>query len=148
MKSRGGADIEVEIGVMHVMEPPEEWDHVIGPMPPPIGVIHQEERRDPSDPSGKGKPIQQTDMSFFCPHRDGDRDRQHGEANYGKTGNRKHKVAHEPMQHAEMLASQRKSPLQPEQRNEYASQQWPADIIHQGNFWHSQASSRCDFIIG
>jgi hypothetical protein len=50
------------------------------------------------------------------------------------------------VQHTEMLASQWKSPLQPEQRNEYASQQWPADIIHQGNFLHSQASSRCDFI--
>src|SRR2546430_10912299 len=45
MKSRGSANIKVEIGVMHVMKAPEDWDHVVGPMPPPIGVIHQEERR-------------------------------------------------------------------------------------------------------
>jgi len=78
-------------------------------------------------------------MPIFCPHRDGDRNRQHREANDGKTGNRKHKVAHQPMQHSEVLAPQRKSPLEPEQRNEYASQKWPAEIIHQGNFLHSQA---------
>src|SRR5713101_7315811 len=56
MKSRGGCHIEVEIGVVHVMKPPEDWDHVVGPMPPPIGVIHQEERRDPSDPKRKSNP--------------------------------------------------------------------------------------------
>src|SRR6266508_1292209 len=136
MKSCCGCHIEVKIGVVHVMKPPEDWDHVVGPMPPPIGVIHQEERRDDSGPAGEWEPGQQTDMPIFCPHRDGDRDRQHGETNFCKTGNRKHKVAYEPVQHTEMLASQRKSPLEPEQRNEYASQQWPADIIHEGNFLH------------
>src|SRR5439155_25388500 len=136
MKSRGRAHIEVKIRVMYVMKSPEERNHMISPMPPPIGVIHQEERRDPSNPPGKCKPIQQTDMPILCPHRDSDWNRQHGEANYGKTGDRKHKVTHEPVQHTEMLASQRKSPLEPEQRNEYACQQWPADIIHEGNFLH------------
>jgi hypothetical protein len=43
------------------------------------------------------------------------------------------------MQHAKMLMSQRKSPLQQEQRSEYAGQQRPADVIHQGNFWHNLA---------
>src|SRR6266540_4845889 len=42
MESRGSAHIEVEIGVMHVMKSPEERDHVIGPVPPPVSVIHQE----------------------------------------------------------------------------------------------------------
>src|SRR6266498_4064325 len=127
MEPRGSGHVQVQIGVVHVMKPPEDWNHVVGPMPPPIGVIHQEERRDPSDPLGKCKQIQQTHMPIFGQHR---------ETNYCKTGDRKHKVTHEPMQHTEMLASQRKSPLEPEQRNEHACQQWPADIIHEGNFLH------------
>src|SRR5207302_10950306 len=35
MKSRGSAYVQIEIGVMHVMKPPEKRDHVVGPMPPP-----------------------------------------------------------------------------------------------------------------
>src|SRR6266536_6523824 len=42
MKSRGSAHIEIEIGVMHVMKTPEDRYHVIGPMPPPVGIIHQQ----------------------------------------------------------------------------------------------------------
>src|SRR6266849_11138716 len=38
VKSRGGAHVEVEIGVMHIMKSPEERDHVIGPMPPPVRI--------------------------------------------------------------------------------------------------------------
>ena len=57
MKSRCGCHIEVKIGMVHVMKPPEDWDHVVGPMPPPIGVIHQEERRDDSGPAGEREPI-------------------------------------------------------------------------------------------
>src|SRR5207253_9347583 len=34
MKSCCGCHIEVEIGVVHVMKAPEDWDHVVGPMPP------------------------------------------------------------------------------------------------------------------
>src|SRR5437867_6099052 len=53
------------------------------------------------------------------------------------------------MEHTEMLAAQRKTPLQPEQRQECASQQRPPDIVHQWNFWHgigdevSKNLSRC-----
>src|SRR5947208_16188595 len=36
VKSRGRAHVEIEIGVMHVMETPEERQHVISPMPPPV----------------------------------------------------------------------------------------------------------------
>jgi len=35
-----------------------------------------------------------------------------------------------------MLASQRESPLKPEQDEKQASQHWIADIIHERNFWH------------
>ena len=39
MKSRGGGHVQVEIGMMHVMESPEERNHVVRPVPPPVGVI-------------------------------------------------------------------------------------------------------------
>jgi hypothetical protein len=30
-------------------------------------------------------------------------------------------------------------PLKPEEDEKQASQQWVADVIHQGNFWHNEA---------
>src|SRR5260370_33068751 len=87
MESRGGAHIEVEICMMYVMESPEERDHVIGPLPPPVSVIHQQKRGDASGPSGHSDPVQQTDMSISRPHRYPDRDRQHGETDDRETGN-------------------------------------------------------------
>src|SRR5438105_3197594 len=41
MKSRSSAYIQIEIRVMHVMKSPEQRNHMVRPMPPPIGVIHQ-----------------------------------------------------------------------------------------------------------
>jgi hypothetical protein len=55
-------------------------------------------------------------MSIVRPYRYGKWDREHGETDDGKAGNREHKIAHQTMQHAEMLAAQRKTPLQQEQR--------------------------------
>ena len=46
MESRGGAYIKIEIRVMHIMKSPEERNHVVGPMPPPVSVIHQQKRCD------------------------------------------------------------------------------------------------------
>jgi len=43
------------------------------------------------------------------------------------------------MEHTEMLAAQRKTPLQAEQRQKYAGQQRPPYIVHQWNFWHFAA---------
>src|SRR6267143_4366897 len=63
MKSRGGAHVEIKIGVMHVMKSPEKWNHMVRPVPPPVSVIHQQKRRDGSSPCWKRKPVQQTDMS-------------------------------------------------------------------------------------
>ena len=139
MESRGGADVEIEIGVMHVMKSPEERHHVIGPMPPPIGVIHQQKRSDASSPSGQSDPVQQTDMPILCPHRHRDRDWQHGETDDGESRNREDEIAHQTMQRAEMLAAQREAPLQPEQDEKYTSQQWSANIIDQRNSLHSLA---------
>src|SRR5438270_2994916 len=67
MKSRCGCHIEVEIGVVHVMKAPEDWDHVVDPMPPPIGVIHQQKRCDDSGPVGEWEPVQQTDPPMLRP---------------------------------------------------------------------------------
>src|SRR6266513_770064 len=58
VKSRGGAHIEIEIGVMHVMKSPKDRDHVHGPVPPPVGVVHQKECCDHDRPGWKMQPIQ------------------------------------------------------------------------------------------
>src|SRR2546428_13443818 len=57
VESCSGRHVEIQISVMHVMKSPEDWDHVVGPMPPPIGVIQQQERRDGSDPKRKSNPV-------------------------------------------------------------------------------------------
>src|ERR1700756_3460937 len=57
MESRGSAYVEIQIGVMHVVKSPEERDHVHGPVPPPVGVIHQEKRGDKNSPRGQSKPV-------------------------------------------------------------------------------------------
>jgi len=57
VKSRGGADIHIQISVVHIMESPEERNHVIGPMPPPVSVIHQQKRSDANAPSGQSDPV-------------------------------------------------------------------------------------------
>src|SRR6266403_3426022 len=58
VKSRGSAHVEIKIGVMHIMKTPEERHHVVGPVPPPVRVIHQEKGRDTYDPSGQHNPVQ------------------------------------------------------------------------------------------
>ena len=136
MESRGSAHVEVEIGVMHVMKSPEERHHVIGPMPPPVGVIHQKKGRDDSSPSGEANPVQQPDMLILRPHPHRDWDWQHSETDDSESRNREHKIAHQPMERTKLLAAQRESPLQPEQDEKHASQQRPADIIDQRNFGH------------
>ena len=57
MESRRGANVHVQIGVMHVMKSPEDRNHVIGPMPPPVGVIQKQKRGDDSSPSRKREPV-------------------------------------------------------------------------------------------
>src|SRR5262245_10891825 len=118
MESRRCAYIEIKIGVMHVMKPPEDWNHVVRPMPPPICVIHQQKRGDGSDPKRESEPVQKTEVILLCPYRDCDRDWQHGQTHDGKARNREHKIAYKAMQHAEMLPTQRETPLQPEQCEE------------------------------
>jgi hypothetical protein len=81
------------------------------------------------------------------PHRDCDRNGQHRKPNDRKAGNREHKIPYEPVKHFEMSASQRESPLKPEQDEKQASQQWVADVIHERKFWHIKRRRR-DFNIG
>jgi hypothetical protein len=58
-------------------------------------------------------------MPILRPRRYREWDWQHGQTNDRETWNRKHEVAHQTMQCAEMLASQRNAPLQPEQCEKY-----------------------------
>ena len=57
-------------------------------------------------------------MFLLRPHGDRDRDGQHGEAHDGESGNCEHKITHQSVQHAEMLATQGETPLQQEQCEE------------------------------
>src|SRR5262245_61849082 len=57
VESRCSAYVQIEIGVMHVMKPPEEWNHMVRPMPPPIRIIHQQKRCDGTDPKWKSEPV-------------------------------------------------------------------------------------------
>ncbi len=93
MESRSRANVEIKIRVMHVMESPEQWNHVVSPMPPPVSVIHEQKRDDASGPSGQSDPVQQTDMPILCPHPYRERDWQHGETDDGESRNREHKIA-------------------------------------------------------
>src|SRR5260370_4327438 len=77
MESRGGAHVEVKICVMNIMKSPEEGNHVIDPVPPPVRIIHQWKRRDASGPPRQSDAIQQTNMPMLCPHRYRKRDWQH-----------------------------------------------------------------------
>src|SRR6266699_5703619 len=128
MEPRGRAHVEVKIAMVNVMKSPEEGDHVIGPVPPPVGIIHEQKRGDASGPSGRSEPVQQANMLILCPHRHREWNWQHGKTDDGESGNRKHEIAHQTMQCAEMLASQRKTPLQPEQREKYTGYQRSANI--------------------
>jgi hypothetical protein len=115
-------DVEVEIGVVNVVKPPEERDHMIGVVPPPIGVVHEQIRGDNSNPARRLQPVQQTNMAILRPDADCQRDRQHEETDDRESGNGKNEIANEPAQHSEMLASQWNTPLQPKQREKNAAE--------------------------
>jgi hypothetical protein len=68
-------------------------------------------------------------MSILRPDADCQRDRQHEETDDRESGNGKNEIAQEPAQHAEMLASQRKTPLQVKQHEKNAAEQRTSDII-------------------
>ena len=136
MKSRGRAHVEIEIGMMDVMESPEEGNHVIGPVPPPIGIIHEQKCGDASDPSGHHQPVQQANVPILRPDRDRHWHRQCGQTHDGEARQRENEIARQASQRAEVLAAQRKARLQPKQRHKYANQQWLADMIDQSSLWH------------
>lgn len=136
MKSCGGAYVHIEVGVMDVVKTPEERQHVIDPMPPPIGIVHEQKCRNGGDPMGRREPVEQTNMSILRPHRRSQRDRQQRKPNNGEPRDRENEIADQPMQQAELLAAQRKTVLQPEQREKHAGQQRTADVIDERNFGH------------
>src|SRR4029077_9225833 len=57
VESRGRTYIEIKIGVMHIMKSPEDRNHVISPVPPPVRVVHHEKRQDDSGPSRESEPV-------------------------------------------------------------------------------------------
>src|SRR5947207_6776075 len=67
MKARGGAHIEVEIGVMDVVKTPEQGNAMSRIMPPVVGPIHQEECDDGSDKPWQFDPIEQSNPIVLSP---------------------------------------------------------------------------------
>src|SRR6266566_2519373 len=51
MKSRRRAHVEVEVRMVHIVKTPKQRDHMVGPMPPPICVIHEQKGCDPDSQS-------------------------------------------------------------------------------------------------
>jgi len=84
----------------------------------------------------------------LCPDRDCDWNGQHCETNNNETGNREHKIPDQPVKHFEVLASQRESPLKPEQDEKEASQQRVAHVIHERKFSHGSGAFRRELILG
>src|SRR5260370_12636254 len=62
MKARGRADVEVEVGMMDVVKSPEERDHMIDPMPPPIDIVHEKIHGYDGNQSHRFYPISYTTM--------------------------------------------------------------------------------------
>lgn len=62
MKAGGGGDVEIEIGVMNIMEAPEERDEVGGVVPPVIGPVHEEKSGHRGDRAGKRQPMEQAKL--------------------------------------------------------------------------------------
>ncbi len=94
MKARRRAYIEIQIGMMDIVKSPEEREHMIGPMPPPVSVIHEQKRGDDGDPSRRLQPIQQAKMSILRPDADRPRNRQHEETDDRESRNGKNEIAH------------------------------------------------------
>src|SRR6266567_6807878 len=136
MKSRCRAHIEVEVGMVHIVEPPKERDHMVGPMPPPVCVVHEQKCCDCASPDRQRQPVQETYVSVLGPNRHRDRNRQHREAHDQESGNGQNPVADQSMEDAEMLPAQRKTPLQPEQNNKNPCQQQTSPFVEEREFGH------------
>ena len=134
MKARGRAYIEIQIGMVDIVKSPEEREHMIGPMPPPVGIIHEQNRGDERDPTWQLEPIEQTNMSILRPRGDRQRDWQHEKPDNRESRNGENAVPHESTNRAEMLMPERETPLQQKQRNENTAKQRSSDIIHQRKF--------------
>src|SRR5260370_7284450 len=112
MKSRGGANIKIEVSMVDIVKSPEERDHVIDPMPPPIRVIHEQKRGDQCQRRWQLPPIQQTKMSILCPRADCQRDRQHCYPDNPETRDGQTAITDKATQRTEMLSPERETPLQ------------------------------------
>ena len=133
---------------MDVMKAPEQRHHVIGPVPPPIGVIHEEKGRDHSHPVRHGNGVQEAEMAVTRPSGESDRDWQHGESEHGVGWSGEHEIARDAAQRGEILASQREAPLLPEQCREHDGQQRAPERIKQRDSIHSMQTDRDETIIG
>src|SRR3954469_10117765 len=69
MKSRRRSHIEVEIGMVDVMETPKEWQSMIRPVPPVIRPTHEEKRHDCAEEWRQMDPVQYPEPVPLGPER-------------------------------------------------------------------------------
>src|SRR5947207_13952108 len=105
MKPGRSAHIHIEIGVMHVVEPPEKWDHVVGPMPPPIGVVQKDKSDDGAHPAGEWDAMEQTERPMLRPNRQDNRGRKQCPPKNCLCRHREDQVTHDAADECEMLSS-------------------------------------------
>ena len=75
-------------------------------------------------------------MALLRPGANCERNRKHRQTHDGEAGNREHKITHQPMQRGKVPASQRKAPLEQQQDEEQAREQWAPNVIHEQNWFH------------
>ncbi len=139
MEARGGSHIHIEVGMMDIVKPPEKRHPMIGPMPPPVGVVHEQKRGGNRYWLWLLQPVHQSHTSMLRPNCQSERDRQHCESDNYKTWNRDDVVTNQSTQHAKMLASQRKTPLKKKQGQNQNSEERVANEIEQRRQLHSSS---------
>lgn len=136
MEPRRRRYIHIQIGVMDVVKSPKERDHVIGPMPPPVSVIHQDKRNGGSDPSGQAQPVQQSEMSILRPDRYRERDWQHRKSHDHQAGKRDDVIPKQSTQDTEMLTPQREAPLEKKENRHQNREQWISNLVEEWRHLH------------
>ena len=75
-------------------------------------------------------------MALLRPGAKCERNRKHCQTHDGEAWNREQKIAHQPTQRGKVLTSEWKAPLEQQQQEEQAREQWTANVIHEQNWFH------------
>jgi hypothetical protein len=71
MKTHRRGHVDIAVGMVHLVQPPEERDFVGGQMLHPDGEVEREKRQDNLGPRRPGDLVQQPDLMLFSVKRGG-----------------------------------------------------------------------------